>query len=240
MNFSMRRGGAVLGAVLVMTMAFAVTAHAAGPKDEKKAIQSFAAGRYDEALEIYAKLYADTLNPVYLRNIGRCHQKLKQPDKAIESFHDYLEKGKNISADEKAQIDGYIKEMEALRDEQARAQQPAAPPGPTPLAPAPPAPVQPIQSAPPPAPGSSAPPPGYAMQPGGAYPPAPPPYQSGPDQPAGTLVAQPPPPESEPVYTKWWFWTIIGVVVVGGVVTAVALSSGTSKPPCPPTALVCM
>lgn len=153
MKFSMRRGGAVLGAVLVMVLALAGAAQAA-PKEEKKAIQSFAAGRYDEALEIYAKLYADTLNPVYLRNIGRCHQKLKQPEKAIESFQDYLQKGKNISADEKVEINGYIKDMEALRDEQARQQQPAPPPTPV-------APVQPI----PPAPGPSVTAPGYAAQP---------------------------------------------------------------------------
>jgi hypothetical protein len=234
MEFSMRRGGAVLGAVLVMVLALAGAAQAA-PKEEKKAIQSFAAGRYDEALESYAKLYADTLNPVYLRNIGRCHQKLKQPEKAIESFQDYLQKAKNISPDEKAEINGYIKDMEALRDEQARQQQ--APP-PSPLAPAPPAPVQPIPPSPgpAPAPGPAVTSPGYAAQPITSPYPAPPP---GPDQqPAGTLVAQPT-PQSEPVYAKWWFWTIIGAVVVGGVVTAVVLSSGTSKPACPSAAVTC-
>jgi hypothetical protein len=222
----------VLGAVLVMVLALAGAAQA-GPKEEKKAIQSFAAGRYDQALEIYAKLYADTLNPVYLRNIGRCHQKLKQPEKAIESFRDYLQKGKNISPDEKAEIDGYIKEMEALRDEQARQQQPA-----TPVAPVPPGPVQPIPAGPPPAgPGPSEAQPGYAAQPGVApYPAAPPP---GDQQPAGTLMAQPAPAESQPVYTKWWFWTIVGAVVVGGVVTAVVLSGGTTKPPCPADAVAC-
>jgi hypothetical protein len=229
MKFSMRRGGAVLGAVLVMVLALAGAAQAS-PKEEKKAIQSFAAGRYDEALEIYAKLYADTLNPVYLRNIGRCHQKLKQPEKAIESFQDYLQKGKNISPDEKAEINGYIKDMEALRDEQARQQQPAQPPGPTP--------VQPIPPPTPPGPGPEASP-GYAAQPSVAPYPAPAP--AGDQQPAGTLVAQPAqqPSESSPVYTKWWFWTLVGAVVVGGVVTAVVLSSGTTKPACPPNAVAC-
>ena len=237
MNLLARRGGAVLGAVLVVVLALAGAAQAA-PREEKKAIQSFAAGRYDEALEIYAKLYADTLNPVYLRNIGRCHQKLKQPEKAIESFQDYLQKGKNISADEKAEINGYIKDMEALRDEQARQQQA---PQPVPVAPAPPGPVQPIPPSPPPAaPGPPPESPGYATQPYTSPYPAPPPaYPPGPDQqPSGTLVAQQPPP-SEPVYTKWWFWTIIGAVVVGGVVTAVALSGGTTKPTCPTGALIC-
>jgi hypothetical protein len=241
MDRSTKRGGAVLGAVLVMVLALAGAAHA-DHAGEMKARESFAAGRYDEALEIFAKLYAETLNPIYLRNIGRCQQKLKQPDKAIDAFRDYLIKGgKKISADEKAEINGYIKEMEALRDEQASRQQ-----VPPPVAPVPPtsgAPVQPIPAAPQP----EGPPPGYTAQPGAAYPGAPGApgaYPPGADQqPAGALVAQPAQPQAEssgPVYTKWWFWTIIGVVVVGGAVTAIALSSGTSKPACPATAITCL
>ena len=230
----------MLGAVLVMVLAFAGAAHA-DHASEMKARESFAAGRYDEALQSFAKLYAETLNPIYLRNIGRCQQKLKQPDKAIDAFHDYLIKGgKKISADEKAEINGYIKEMEALRDEQASRQQ-AAPP----VAPVPPTSGAPVQPIAPPQP--EGPPPGYTAQPAVAYPGAqgaPGAYPPGAEQqPAGALVAQPAQPQSEssgPVYTKWWFWTIIGVVVVGGVVTAVALSSGTTKPACPPDALRCL
>jgi hypothetical protein len=232
MNRSIKRGATVLGTivVLVLTLGGAVHAATVDKGEERKAIQAYAAGRYEEALDLYAKFYADTLNPIYLRNIGRCHEKLKQPDKAIDAFHDYLAKGgKKISADEKAEINGYIKEMEALRDEQAGKQQ--APP-PVPVAPAP-APVQPIQAAPQP----EAPPPGYTAQPAGAYPGAPGAYPPPPDQqPNGTLVAQPPPPEAQSgsVFGKWWFWTIVGAVIVGGVVTAVALSSGaTTKPSCP-------
>ena len=50
-------------------------------------------------LELFAKLYAETLQPVYLRNIGRCRQKMREhPDKAIDTFRDYLAKGgKKIS-----------------------------------------------------------------------------------------------------------------------------------------------
>jgi hypothetical protein len=202
---------------------------------EMKAREDFAAGRYDDALELFAKLYAETLNPVYLRNIGRCHQKLRHPDKAIDAFKDYLAKGKKISTDERAEINGYIKDMEALRDDQAKQQQ-AAPPVVT-APPATPPPVQPL----PPAGGEAT----------GAYPgvygAAPPgePSPAGGQQPAGALVTQPgPPPEaaSSPFYTRWWFWTIVGAAVVGGVVAAVVLSSGTDKPACSApgvTGLVC-
>ena len=46
---------------------------------------------------------------------------------------------------------------------------------------------------------------------------------------------QPAPPDEAPVYARWWFWTGIGAVVAGGVVTAVLLShSGTKSPACDP------
>ena len=37
--------------------------------------------------------------------------------------------------------------------------------------------------------------------------------------------------EAKPVYKKWWFWTAVGVVAVGGTVGVVAASSGGSGPP---------
>jgi len=215
------RLGVVLAGVLALVVAAPLVAppaaHAAKADNatEMKAREAFAAGRYDEALELFAKLYAQTLHPVYLRNIGRCHQKMRQPDKAIDKFNEYLAKEKKISADERKEIEGYIKEMETLRDEQARA---ATPPPPN----NPPPPVTPITNNPPP-------PPNY-------YPPPPPPHGTA----SGTLVAQPPPPQQEetPVYKKWWFWAGIGaaVVVVGGVVFL--STRGPSLPDC--TALVCM
>lgn len=74
-----------------------------------QAREAFAAGRFDDALTLFAKLYAETLHPVYLRNIGRCHQKMRQPDKAIDSFRDYLAKSPKLSRAERTEIDGYSK-----------------------------------------------------------------------------------------------------------------------------------
>jgi hypothetical protein len=231
--FSTGRLGVVLGVCLAVLLAtpvvFTPVAHAAQPKaadnaTEMKAREAFAAGRYDEALELFAKLYAQTLHPVYLRNIGRCHQKLRQPDKAIDKFNEYLAKEKKISADERKEIEGYIKEMEALRDEQARQATPPTPP-PTNNPPPPVTPIGNNPNLPPP------PPPNYYPQQ---------PYGTATTQ--GTLVSEPlPPPRTEqPIYKKWWFWTGIAVVVAAGVVTTVLVvnSGGTEKPPC--TALICM
>ncbi len=216
-----------LGVVLTVVCTFLVAAvptmmapaaHAAKTDNatEMKAREAFAAGRYDEALELFAKLYAQTLHPVYLRNIGRCHQKMHQPDQAIDKFNEYLAKEKKISPDERKEIDGYIKEMETLRDEQAR--QKAPPPPVTP-------PVTPINA------GNNPPPPNYNY-----YPPPPPTGTT-----SGTLVAQPAAPqEGAPIYKKWWFWTGIGAVVITTVIVAVVVSSGTSRPDCPAAALECM
>ena len=133
MWLSVKRCGVVLAAALVVSFAFGGPAFA-DRATELKAREDFAAGRYDEALQLFAKLYAETLHPVYLRNIGRCHQNLREPQKAIVAFRDYLTKNKKISDEERAEIEGYIHEMEAVRDEQAK--QAAAAQGPS-LAPAP-------------------------------------------------------------------------------------------------------
>ncbi|HVZ75415.1 MAG TPA: tetratricopeptide repeat protein [Polyangia bacterium] len=202
----------VLAPALRSAPAFAADV-AATKQLEMKARESFAAGRYDEALQTFAKLYAETLHPVYLRNIGRCHQKMREPQKAIDAFQDYLAKTKTgkdkITADERAEIDGYIKDMQALIDaDKAAAATPV-------LA----APVQPLPGSTPPTTTTAAP----------LLAAAPPPTEPT----AAPAIAATPESESHPVYTRWWFWTIIGAAVAGGVVTAVVLSKGTSQPACP-------
>jgi hypothetical protein len=133
-------------AFAVSAVVMVALAAQAAPVDQKKemaARKAFAAGEWSAALDLFAQLYAETLHPVYLRNIGRCHQRLREPQKAIDAFNDYLAKGK-VSADERAEIQGYIKEMEALREEKAaevRRQQ-APQPLPPALRPEPPPPVQ--------------------------------------------------------------------------------------------------
>ncbi len=115
---------------------------------EMQAREAFAAGNYKEALDIYTKLYASKLHPTFLRNIGRCYQNLGEPDRAISSFREYLRKAKNMSADERTEVEGYITEMEELQQRNAAAAAAAAAPPPTapkplPVATPPVAPVEP-------------------------------------------------------------------------------------------------
>jgi hypothetical protein len=79
---------------------------------ELQAREEFAAGRYQEALDTYAKLYAETLHPTYLRNVGRCYMNMDEPERAVNSFREYLRKAKDLTPEENKEVEGFIEEME--------------------------------------------------------------------------------------------------------------------------------
>jgi tetratricopeptide (TPR) repeat protein len=193
----------VLGLVLLV----AGRAVAAADPRELDARKEFAAGRYEAALDIFAKLYAETLHPVYLRNVARCYQNLKQPDRAITSFREYLRKAKNVTPADRAEVEGYIKEMEDLQKQQEAAA--AAKPPANPVAPVTPLPA-------------SAPPPPQADRPPAVV------VQAAP--------AAAPSQESSPIYARWWFWAAVAGVVAAGVGVAAAAGAFTktqADPNCP-------
>lgn len=80
-----------------------------------------------------------------------------------------------------------------------------------------------------------------------AQPPTGPPSLSG-DHPAngGTLVGQgaalvaDTPAENQPLVKRWWFWTVVGVVLVGGVVGAVTLLGSKDESPGCPMGVTCL
>jgi tetratricopeptide (TPR) repeat protein len=146
-------------AAILITVSLWAAAAAASPKAAKdsremQAREAFAAGQYQQALDIYVKLYAEKLHPNFLRNIGRCYQNLGDPDRAISSFREYLRKARKLAPGEREEIDGYIREMQQLQQTRAAAAAPPVDPAPVPAAaPAPAAPPVQLQAvAPPPAP----------------------------------------------------------------------------------------
>ena len=134
-----------LSLIIALLLALSGRAVAQPPNSEKQAREYFAVGKYSEALEIYGRLYAETAHPTYLRNIGRCHQEMGEPDKAIASFRQYLSKAKDLKPSERQEVEGYIREMEELKRKREAAAAPAPPPprvslaAPNPEAPPPPA-----------------------------------------------------------------------------------------------------
>lgn len=120
---------AVLCAVFcVLFGAGAGTAHASPVSArELRARQNFAAGRYQEALEIFAELYAKTADPIFLRNIARCYQKQNRADEAIENFREYLNKAKTLAPAEKEEVERFIRDLEASRSPAPKTAEPAPP-----------------------------------------------------------------------------------------------------------------
>jgi hypothetical protein len=123
---------ATLGSTVAPTSNAAQAATKQTDKREIGARKAFAAGHYEEALDLYTQLYADKVHPTYLRNVGRCYQNLKQPEKAINAFRDYLRQAKGLTASERNEVEGYIAEMETLQKQQAAAAAPPPSPPPQP------------------------------------------------------------------------------------------------------------
>lgn len=200
---------------LALVLLSAAPAAAAGKTSAKEmqAREAFAAGQYQTALDLFVKLYAESLHPNYLRNIGRCYQNLGDPDKAISSFKEYLRKAKNLPSDEKQEVESFIKEMEELKAQREAAAKPPEP-MPPPVQPVPPPPVTPV-APPPPDPTTV-----HAVD--------------------LTPKPQPAPAtEASPIYKRWWFWAGIGVVAVGlGALAATTVFAGKEDANCP-TGVIC-
>jgi tetratricopeptide (TPR) repeat protein len=215
------RNTCVLVAILAMSLPW--QAASARPAEEPREIQGralFAKGEYKAALDIYARLFAEKGDPLYLRNVGRCYQKLERPERAIDAFQEYLRR-KRVKPEERAEVEGFIAEMRELEKQQAAATKAIA----APAAPAPspaPAPVA-TRSVP------AAPPPPMITEP-----------TTKPDSaPGATLTRQPETEEREPetpVTHRWWFWTGLAAVIVGGVAATYVLTRprGGAMPACPP------
>jgi tetratricopeptide (TPR) repeat protein len=198
----------IASVVIALALATVAAPALAVEPRELKAREEFAAGRYQEALDIFAKLYAETLHPIYLRNIGRCYQNLGDPDKAIITFRDYLRKRKTIEPEERTEIEGFIAEMEELKKQRGAAATAATP------ATGPPKPASAVSSL------------SVAAQPA---------TETAPEA-LVTAPAGPAREPSSPFYARWWFWTIVAAAVVGaglGVAAATGALTKTTEPTCP-------
>jgi len=167
--------------------------------------------------EILADLYVDTNDATFIYNQGRCFEQNGQKEQAILRFEEYLRKDKNLPPEDADAVRKRIDSLQASVDHRGRPAQPepapaTAPPLASPVA----------------APIASAIPPTAAPVPAAESP--------------GILQTglSPEPHESTPTYKRWWFWTGIGAVVAGGVVTAILLGSKSApKSPACTTGVPC-
>ena len=147
-----------------------------GKADAKEAMRLYKEGNYEDAAKVFSRLsiaYPEML--VFVRNLGACYYYLRRWEPAISNLRDYEHRKKDIAPDDRAEIAGWISEMERMRDQSTPPPVAAAPASSSALLPtaAAPQPVAPVAS--PPA-AASAPllSPGAGPMPPEPAPPAPP------------------------------------------------------------------
>jgi hypothetical protein len=123
-----------LGVALVAPDAAAAGLDKQSTANAKKATQLYKTGSYEEAATIFLQLSIDNPGmPVFVRNLGACYYYLRRPDPAVSNLREYMHKKKDISPEDRAEVEGWISEMTLLRERgsnaaPAPASVPAAPP----------------------------------------------------------------------------------------------------------------
>ena len=208
--------GAALVLVVVL-LAGGGVARAADPIAEKARAHFqqgdtyFKLEKYANALQEFEQAYLAKQDPSFLYNIAQCHRLMGNRAEAIRFYKRYLNDAP--AAANRPVAEKHIRDLEsALGAEELTG---------THVAPGPAAPTGEHPAMPPPGP-AQAPPPVASLDA-----PRPPP-------PSDAMLTSPPPALSQsddrPIYTKWWFWTAVGGVVVTGLLVALWLNRDPSCP----------
>jgi hypothetical protein len=187
---------------------------------------------YAKALDEYKAAYLAKPDPAFLFNIGQCFRKLGNTASAVDFYQQYLKKTPPDDPN-RAQAEARIRDIEVGRDSEedpfakdeertkprpdVRADPPRTP---DPVPPSVPAVPEGRRGA-----GGSVTNPSPIGPPQSQVSiPTPTTLESG-----RTDLVAPPPVEQHPssrIYGQWWFWAGVGVAVLAGAVTAIALSRG--------------
>jgi tetratricopeptide (TPR) repeat protein len=252
----MQKGAIVVA--IVCTLASSA-AHADNKQAAKEAYtegkRNYDLGEYDAALAAFKKAYLNYEEPVFLFNIAQCYRQLGDRQNAVRTYRVFLQNWPK--APNRGRVEEIIAELESAIAQDLAAKN--APPKET-MPPGKPEPAH-VEAAPrptaPPAATSETTTPKPAPLASSTRPPeATPPSTTEPAKPAGSKLAPRPPSHADytemvevtpnferpsgsgiKVYKKWWFWTVLGVVVAGVAATAIALpltqTGATFKPTLP-------
>ncbi|MDB4981483.1 MAG: Tetratricopeptide repeat domain protein [Myxococcales bacterium] len=208
---------AALVCVAALPSARASAAAPAGIDDAKEARRlfqraelSFNLGKFEDALADYQSAYQAKPLTGFLFNIAQCYRNLGNWERARFFYRRYLTLAPR--SPNRHQVEDLVAEMTGRLEKQ----QATLPLGTSGVAAAPSEPA--IVTAPP-------------VTPPAAVVPALPQPSVAPAPSSALVVSRPPAPERKPVYKRWWFWTGVGALVVGGVVSAVVLSRPTTRTP---------
>jgi hypothetical protein len=125
---------AVMTALVAASVAWCGIARAAdapaGGEDKRPnaALAACASGDVAKGIAILGELYAETRNPAYVFNQGRCYQKNAKLEQARSSFLEYLRLGTNEPPEDIQRAEGFVKEID-----ETLARQRAAAPAPAPV-----------------------------------------------------------------------------------------------------------
>jgi hypothetical protein len=217
---------ACAAALLALAMALSTgTASAQGDENDgrrrwKHGQELYDQGRYLDAAHEFEAGYAAAPRPLFFLSIGHAYRKAHELAKAKAAYEKLLTLQPDFPG--RSEVEGYIRSINDALQVAEPASRDTAPATPTPgLAPSP----LPAPPAPPPADlGSTASP--YPSGP--LLPSAPPPsiIQTS----AAEVPAQ---PSSSTVFSKPWFWVIVGAVAAGSIAAAVIAAHPSSS--CPGT-----
>jgi hypothetical protein len=211
--------------VAVSRLAAPALGQAKDPR-EIKARKDCLTGNPDSGVALLVELFEETHDPNYLYNQARCYEQSARAQDAINRFREYLRVAKNITPQEKAEVDKHIEDCRGVLAEQEQGKEEK-----TATAAAVSVQSLPVQSTP--------------AQPA-QFVPVPPsmPAASTPHMRPGTLDLTDSPKTNEsrstPIYKTWWFWTGAAAVVAAGTVTAIVLSSRSGVGACDGASLACM
>jgi hypothetical protein len=196
----------------------------------ERAEKNFNVGKFAEALADYQAAYEAKPLPGFLFNIAQCYRNMGNYERARFFFRRYL--SIEPKAPNRRRVEELINEMSRQLEAQASAA--AAAPATAPPAATPPPLASPSAAGSPAAgetkPGEKAPAEAtgaVSPEPKPAEPlPAAPPPDTTSSSAAAVVTTNAPPPEETgtPVWQRWWFWTGVGAVVVGGAVAAFFLT----------------
>jgi hypothetical protein len=198
----------VLNALVVRTASAAEDGRAAAREAYAEGTRLYDVGDYREALAAFKRAYLSYEEPAFLFNMAQCYRQLDDKQEAIRAYKSYLRKSSHPA--NQAEVERIITELQAMLV-QEKASQSSPPQG-----------TMPPKSKQNETSGSE---PSTAQSPT-----ATPPVEEHTAATSAPLQAAPSEQQHEvrrtPLYKKWWLWTIVGVVVVGG---GVALAVGLAE-----------
>jgi hypothetical protein len=102
-------------ALTIATVLVSAARAQAQPADDPREIEAraaCAAGDAEKGVALLARLFAETGDYTWVYNQGRCYQQNGRAEEALNRFREYLRRAKDLSAEDRSEVEGFISELE--------------------------------------------------------------------------------------------------------------------------------